>query len=217
MADRMTTRQRQVYDLRHSQNPPLSYSEVARRLGITKGNASKSYYREVARLETRGEPRGVRSDAVEVKDPEYAAAAIDGLTDPLETIRGMCRKTGMPPATAAALMKRLETRYLPVKQEVEKVKTEVLLDLFGSTAKRIMASISPEDIDEAKLRDKAVAAGIFTDKTLLHQGQPTQVYSVKELESLEELSRMMVAEARRRGSRILPLKPPGPAELDPTE
>ena len=67
-------RQQEVYELRHSEDPPLSFAEIGRRLGMTKGNAWKAYHRYAARLEGQTRQPVVRSDATEVKDPEKAAA-----------------------------------------------------------------------------------------------------------------------------------------------
>ena len=215
---KLTPSQQRVYDLRHSQDPPPSWNEIARRLGCTKGAASGMYSTALRRL-AKPEPkhRRVRADAVEMRNPALVPEVVDLASDPFETVKAMARKLEMPDTTVHDLMKRMKTRYEPVIQEAKEVKSEVLRDLFSTNARRVLESVTDEDIAKAGLRDKAVAAGIYTDKTLLLQGQPTQVMSVKELQSLEELSKMMVAEAKRRGTRMLPPKPPSSAGPDPTE
>ena len=119
---KLTSRQQEIVDLRHSQDPPLSWREIARRLGSTKPNVSSIYSKAMARMK-EPEPKHpkVRSDAVEVKKPELVSDAIDLASDPFETVAAMARKLELPKTTTKAFLKRLRTRYGPLVGEAKAV------------------------------------------------------------------------------------------------
>ena len=62
---------------------------------------------------------------------------------------------------------RLDTRYLPFKQELQKVKDGRITALLENAAQLILEHISLADMEDASLRDKAVAIGVFIDKLRL--------------------------------------------------
>ena len=105
----------------------------------------------------------------------------------------------MPESTAHAVIKRLETRYLPLKANIEDVKTETLLGLVSTNARRVLERVSDEDIDRASLKDKAIAAGIYVDKRQLLSGQPTAILSWEERDHRDKLWDAVLREAQRRG------------------
>ena len=198
---KLTPRQQEIVDLRHSQDPPLSWNEIARRLESTKPNVSSIYCKAMARLK-QSEPkyRKVRADAVEMKKPELVADAIDVASDPFETVAAMARKLEMPKTTLKALLKRLEDRYGPVISEAGGVKTEVLKDLFTTNAYRVLQAVSDTDIEKAGLRDKAVASGIYVDKLQLLSGLPTHNISIEARANIiENIAPMIYREMERRG------------------
>ena len=127
---KLTPRQQQIVDLRHSTDPPPSWPEIALRLGSTKSNVSGLYSRAMRRLkEPEPKHRKVRADAVERKNPELVPEALDLASDPFKTVAAMARKLEMPETTTRALMERLRTRYGPLVVEAKEVKAEVLRDL----------------------------------------------------------------------------------------
>lgn len=58
------------------------------------------------------------------------------------------------------------------KKEIEVLKEEVA-DLYDDLAQRILESITDETINEAKLRDRVISAGVCTDKSRLLKGLST--------------------------------------------
>ena len=214
----LSPRQQEIFDLRQSQSPPLSWAEIATRLGITKSSASAAYSRALVRMkEPEPKYRTVRKDAVEQKNPEVVPVAIDLASDPFETVVGMARKLDMPRPTIDALLVRLRERYGPLMGELENVKTSTLLGLFGHKAEAVLKAVTEEDIARASLRDKAVAAGIFTDKVELLSGRPTERISFEDERKIHELMPIMIAEARRRGMDIPPILPAMTMEAEVVE
>ena len=112
---KLTARQQEIVDLRHSQDPPLSWKEIARRLGSTKPNVSSIYSKALARMkEPEPKHRRVRADAVESKRPELVADVIDIASDPFETVAALARKVGLPETTTKRLLKRLRRCISPM-------------------------------------------------------------------------------------------------------
>ena len=141
----------------------------------------------------------MRSDAVEKRNPELVPEVIDLASDPLETVVAMARKLDMPESTLHGLLGRIRARYGPLVSEVKEVKTEVLRDLFSQNAHRVLAATSDEKIEKASLRDLAIASGIYTEKTLLLSGLPTERYSVEDSRHIRELMQEAIRVAKMRG------------------
>ncbi len=76
-----------------------------------------------------------------------------------------------------------------------------LAELYKEQARKIVASISPEDIAKSSLQQKAVSSGILLDKSLLLAGEPTQNLSVRVLVDLAQNIRQM------RRAELLPTPP----------
>ncbi len=196
---KLTPRQQEIVDLRN-ERPQPSWTEIAKRLGITKSCASAAYSRAMVRLE-QPEPKykKVRADAVEQKNPELVPEVVDLASDPFETVAAMARKLDMPKSTLQGLLKRRRSRYGPVIDTAGGVKTELLQDLFSVNAYRCLEAVSDEDIGKAGLRDKAVAAGIYTDKTLLLSGLPTQRVVIEDRRQFNEVYVEAIRVAKERG------------------
>ena len=105
----------------------------------------------------------------------------------------------MPESTTRALVERLRARYGPLVVEAKEVEAEVLRDLFGTNALRVLEAVSDEDIEKAGLRDKAVVSGIYVDKHQLLSGLPTQRYTVEDHRHIDELLQEAIRVARMRG------------------
>ena len=79
----LTKKQREVYDLRESQDPPPSWPEIAKQLGKSKSCVSTLYSQARKRLgQQEPEHKAVRSDASEVKNPALVPEVIDRASDP---------------------------------------------------------------------------------------------------------------------------------------
>ncbi len=205
----LTPRQQQVYDLRHSADPPLAFKEIGRRLGICHSTAHEAYRRACEKLEKAKldpwAPNVGGHNALERQDPEKAAEVMDGLTDPFRrSIAQVARDCGVSDDVAQRLERMLSTQFLPLQRAVGEVKRTELRELFSQTDWRILTRVTDQDIEKASLRDKMIAAGIAIDKMNVLDREPTEVYSVAELQNLDELSAALLAEMKRRGIAIDP-------------
>ncbi len=140
---------------------------------------------------------------LEQTDRDDVAEAIVVASDPgITNFNRAARESGLNPNLANKIKKKLDRELLPVKLAVQEVKTSQLLGLTADRAWRILDSISQKDIDDAKLRDKAVAAAILLEKRQLLSGEPTHLIGVQDRRHLGDLTKALMLEAQRRGITI---------------
>jgi len=91
----------------------------------------------------------------------------------------------------------------PQAKGLRKPNTHSLLALIEDLCGRLLASISDEQINEAKLRDKMVALGIAVEKRALLRGEPTHmIVTYQQINEREALLMAIAAELRARGKTI---------------
>jgi nucleotide-binding universal stress UspA family protein len=223
MDDELTNRQKEIYRLRHSTKPEMPFEQMASLLGMTKGGAHRRYHETVRKMKriaekkglvepeekpelgarpgSRSRNRAIRKDALEHVDPELAAAVMEERTHALRpTASALARQYGVPVTVFQKFLDRIDKQYAALTEEVRAPQLKELVDLTGARAKAILQSITPEDIEQATLRDKAVAVGIFVEKHLLLEGRPTQIVETREEDqALDKVIGWVLQEAQRRG------------------
>ncbi len=194
---KLTDREVEIVQLRDTER--LSWSQIADRLETTHSSVNSSY-RAAKRKQT--ELPKPRASATEVAKPEEAAALIDAATSPFATVLQAAKLCGFPPTTARRIMQRLEARYAPLNDAIQKVKREELINLFEDRALRCGLYMDDFSMAGAGLKDLAISAGIMTDKARLLKGEPTAIYSHKDMKKLDELGAALIKEMNRRGITI---------------
>jgi len=202
----LTPKEQAVFDLRHNEDQGYqpSFDEIGASLGITGASAKTAYSRGVRKLgnpdlpgRNKNQNRNLR---IEVKNPEISAELIDKLTDPGESnITKAARECGLPLQTAQQLAKRVETEYLPVKKEVERIKTDSLVRKFETLAYEAVNSITMDELKDLDAYKRTLVAAIATDKRELLDGRPTERISIDDRRALPEMMLILEREARRRG------------------
>lgn len=151
------------------------------------------------------EDGSVAGGSVRAEVEEAKVDALLALSDPMrESIAAIAEECGLNSGQIAALSKRLATSFVPLKRALDSVTNAEMAKLYRAKSYEVLASISESDIAEAGLKEKAIAAAVLTDKSLLLDGQPTQVLSIKELGNLDQLGAMLMAEMRKRGIEPAP-------------
>ncbi len=177
----------------------LTWSEIAERLGSSKGAVNSSYRNALAK---RNRKPKARASTVEIKKPKETAEALDLATDPFATISRAAKECGFPQSTLNQLLKRMRTRYQPLNEAIRKVKCSEMIKLLDDRAYRALDYIDDYALAGAGVRDLAVTTGIMLDKARLLREQPTQIVTVEERRKLIELMPMFLKEAERRGMVI---------------
>ncbi len=194
----LTERQAQIVELREE---GLSLSAIADRLGTGKGSISSSLRAAKAKAAATGAPKAF-AQTVEVKNPAKGAEAIDKLTDPFTTIESAARACGLPRTTAQQLMKRLQTRYAPLKDAIREVKDRELARLCEDRAHRCLTYMDDFSMAGASVKDLAISAGVMIDKSRLLKDQATHVIKIQDVRKLDEMAELLHAEMERRGMLV---------------
>jgi hypothetical protein len=138
---------------------------------------------------------------IEARQPDVAAQMISDLAEG-GRIDQVITASGLPPATARALLKRLRTQHLPVQLEVKRLKTAELIDVIDEKIALTLGFMDEVTLSTATASQLAVVFGILSDKRQLLRGEPTQILSVQERSSLDTLMPALLAEAKRRGQSV---------------
>ena len=158
--------------------------------------------------------------SLENTDPEkFADFLVQFAEDPECNIAKLARICGIPKGSADALVRRIESRYLPVLEEAEKVSTKSILKQIDTALPLALARMGEKDfVETAKYKELAFGVGVMVDKRQLMRGEPTQIMTVAERKSMEELEYEIVGELKKRGQKpvdveyedIPPEGPPDP-------
>lgn len=146
----------------------------------------------------RGDPAGFRG-------AEVTADFIEAGTDPYGEIAVAAGKLGQK-AHRKAMLRFLERLRgggaADLISRAKKVRSDELLSLLETNARDVLASVDSFDLENASLKDKAIAVGIFLEKRALLKGEPTQILRMEERQNLQELMPRLVAEMARRGMTV---------------
>lgn len=212
--------QQRAYDL-HSPVDGLAFRSVAKKMGISTARAHRLYRAACKKLgsdpraapppttgsvesERRGRPN-LGTSQVELKEPDKLAEAIVELSLPkkirkdLATIAEDC---GLTPKAIESLSARMKGPLWPIREEIGEVCLKEFSDLCMTNAWNIAASIDLDTIRDASLKDRAIALGILTDKSLLVQGKPTEINVHEARGNLEEVLGHVAAALQRRGMNL---------------
>jgi hypothetical protein len=131
---------------------------------------------------------------------EQTASIVASLSDPMQaTIKQIAEQEGVSPAVAHKLLKVLREKKLVLARTLGEVTKTETRQMYEYVAHTVLSSITQADIDKAGLKDKMLSAAIATDKALLLDGQPTEILSIPQMENMDELARLLLKEAKRRG------------------
>lgn len=221
----LTEKQRQIYTLLE-RNPDETFASVAQRMGVNRATVREHYLAAckkkgvdpTPRLKPDGSQVGIEFGKMKNKslnkrlakssisrlDEERQAKALMAATDPtLATIKAAAEEAGVSPGVMSKFMTLLSQELGSTQTAIKEARIDNVKKLFGSTVERILGKVTEEDIENASLRDKMVAAGIATEKWLLMRGQPTQILAVEERMKLDEIAPAILKELERRGVDLI--------------
>lgn len=138
----------------------------------------------------------------EVRLPEKAAELIDVASDPeakLRHVRAVAERLGMPKAMSDAVIRRLATKWLDMKQELRALKTGEILLMIEQRLGLAGLFLDEKVMAEASARDLMLGMSALIEKRQLLRGEPTAIVSDLERKRLNELLPLAIAEAQRRG------------------
>lgn len=142
-------------------------------------------------------------NSIEVAKPEIFADFLVRWAEESEpNIAALAEACGLPPDTARAVVKRLETKYQPITEVVKRGTTKALLAQMEEKLPMLLDGITQEKINDSALREIAVAFGVIAEKRQLYKGEPTQILTHGERSNINDLIPAIMKEAERRGMTI---------------
>jgi predicted transcriptional regulator len=201
----LTPRERQAVELRESTDPPMSYREIARTMGVTYDVARRSYQRgfdkrAIGNYQNSGGAASNEGRKLVHSQPERFADIADAATNPLpRTLKEAAEADGLSVLATQRLARKMDREYQNVGRELKRVKTETLVREFENLGLRALESITEEDLQNVNAYQRTLIAAIAIDKRELLDGRPTERISVEDRRRLPELLQMLDREVKRRG------------------
>lgn len=140
--------------------------------------------------------------ALEEIGDEMLGDLIDWATEPYGTFVKAAEDVGLSPTVVKRMIERIKAKYQPVLGELQEVKTKDLVALLEDRAHRALLYLDDQALAKSSAKDLAIIAGITIEKRNLLRGEPTQILSVEERHTLNELIPLIVAEGERRNMTI---------------
>ncbi len=165
----LTAREARILKIRNGQ-PNLSWSQIAKQLGVPTTTASNRYYAAMKKVEKYGGDLPVRIPLSE------------GVLEPLED----------------KVLKRQFTKF--VKQLKNGVTTDVLLGLLETGLLKAHWRLANDDTVFDRLNGKELSLLIshLLEKRQLLMGEPTKIVSVEDRRHWDELGVALIQELKRR-------------------
>lgn len=193
------------YRLSHFEDPPLSKDEIAQRAGCKRSTIKRHLATVDRKLADPDSMRSTESGALHRSrsDPKTYAKAVKMMVGPgVRNIAAVARECGLSPEAATKIARELERELQPVQRAIEDVRVEDLAKQFGTLTRDAITAITQDKLDGANARDLGVLAGIGSQNFQLLRGQPTQRLEINDRREMNELVKMMLEEAKRRGIEI---------------
>lgn len=190
----------------------LSWGKIADRTGASRSGCIGAYRRG---KERQVRPRG-KDSGVEATDGKKAAQVLEAVAVPFDRIKvtALAKAVGLPITTLNNLIRRYETRYLPVTQELRKVTTEEIKALLDDRLHKALSYLDDFVFAQANAKDLAIISGIMAEKRAMLRGEPTVILGTEERKSLNALAEALRKELERRTMTIdiTPIETPSAAE-----
>ncbi len=198
---KLTEKQQTVYDLRQSGK---TFQEIADLLDRKLQTIVDCYNTADMKMSRSKKDLTVprRAATEDILPPEKAAEVLDRITDPFEKLSKVALECGLKPSVVEGIARRMKTRYLGVTEQMRAIKTH---DMILKIDERIGHALSYMDdyvMADANFRDLAMGTAQLIEKRQLLKGEPTQIISVDERKTLNQLLPLLVKEAQRRGVTI---------------
>lgn len=119
-----------------------------------------------------------------------------------KTVRDAAMRAGLAEEDSQALVSDLRDVFAGLAERAGALPASVEVQVYDDIRRRILASISDEDLRNANLSQKGILLGILFDKARLLRGEATSIVSIEDRRSLPDLMAALAKEARRRGITI---------------
>lgn len=198
---KLTEKQQTVYDLRQSGKTFQEISDLVGRGYQTVVDCYNTAEKKVQGLKQDLTVRNTRAPEATL-DPEKAAEIIDRITDPFEKLSRVAEECGLKPELVKGIARRMKTRYLGVTEQMRAIKTHDMIVKIDERIGHALTYMDDYVMADANFRDLAMGTAQLIEKRQLLKGEPTQIISVDERKTLNQLLPLLIKEAGRRGVTI---------------
>ena len=198
---KLTEKQQTVYDLRQSGKTFQEISDLVGRGYQTVVDCYNTAERKVQGLKQDLTVKRSRA-AEETMDPEKASEVLDRITDPFEKLSKVALECGLKPSIVEGIARRMKTRYLGVTEQMRAIKTHDMIVKIDERIGHALTYMDDYVMADANFRDLAMGTAQLIEKRQLLKGEPTQIISVDERKTLNQLLPLLIKEATRRGVTI---------------
>ena len=205
---KLTDKQRVVYDLRQAGK---TFKEISEPVGRGIQTVVECY--RAAERKVLGRKTAVNTVHLPIErkiDPEDAARVMDRITDPFAKLSAVAEECGLKPELVSAITRRMKTRYLGVTEQMRAIKTHDMIVKIDERIGHALTYIDDYVMADANFRDLSMGVAQLIEKRQLLKGEPTQIVSVDERKTLNQLLPLLIQEAARRGVIVSP--PPMPTQ-----
>ena len=208
MQRRAREKRKRIYDLRADGN---SWDEIGAAMSLAPKTCL--VYCERA-IKDEGLPRLSEGQgkndkrSLEVTRPEAAATVMAAMTmaevagdDPkYKDLKDACKKAGIKPSIAAALIKRLQTgNYSIVAAEAKRLVGKDLVETLEKKMHLVTEYLDEFAVSQSPAKDLGIILNILIQNHQLLSNQPTHIIDFNSRQQLNVLLPAMIAEAKRRG------------------
>ena len=131
--------------------------------------------------------------------PHELADLLEAGSEPHKALITAARELGLDEKVTARMLERIKSQFQPVLSEMRAVKTTEILKALEDRAYRALLYMDDYALAKSSAKDLAVIAGIMLEKRALLRGEPTQILSVEDRTSMNELLPALLQEAQKRG------------------
>jgi ribosomal protein S12 len=135
----------------------------------------------------------------EREDEEKGRVLAELMMDPLADVAELAAKAGMSEAMIRGLRTKAETQFQAPATALKRATNARLLELIEDRELTVIEALTPAKINGASLREQIYALDRLHNIRQLLRGEPTQIVSVDDRKTLNELVPALVKAAQRRG------------------
>lgn len=145
------------------------------------------------------EPQNNKPITTEELAPHELADLLEAGAEPHKALIAAAKQVGLDEKVTKRMLDRVKAEFQPVLSEMRAVKTTEILKMLEDRAFRALEYMDDYALAKSSAKDLAVIAGIMLEKRALLRGEPTQILSVEDRQSMKELLPALLQEAQKRG------------------
>jgi len=137
----------------------------------------------------------------DLTDAQIGAVLVAGAL-PNDMMKAVIKDSGLSENVARAAVSRARRMFPDAVGAVRTLTNEKLRELIDEKLLLTLESLTPDQIENADVKTRALLIGILTDKRQILMGQPTAIVSFQQRDELSDMKIKLAAELQRRGMLI---------------